>query len=115
MIKNMKMSKKTSKAIRKSVRKAVKRHSIATGFVTGVATAVALSASGLPKMMSEAAGTGLANLMRVRNGHSGGLFAGLKNATGDALTRAGHYFHPAPEPLHEPTVTRRTTGTRARA
>jgi hypothetical protein len=117
MPRDMKTSKKTRKAIRKSVRKAVKRHSIATGFVTGVATAMALSASGLPKILSEATGTGLANLMRFRKGMNGGLFNGLKTATTDALNRAGHYFQSEPEQeiAHERPVTRRTSGTRSRA
>lgn len=110
-----KIPRKTSKAIRKSVRKALKQHSIATGFVTGVATALALSASGIPKKLSEAAGSGLASLMSARSGLNGGLFTGLKEATGDALTRAGHYFHPEPEPAHERPVSRRSTSARARS
>ena len=110
-----KISKKTSKAIRKSVRRAVKRHSIATGFITGVATAVALSATGLPRKLSEAAGTGLANLISMRNGSNGSLFSGLKHATGDALSRAGNYFHPTTplEPSDERPIARRSSRTRS--
>jgi hypothetical protein len=110
-----KISKKTSKAIRKSVRKAVKRHSIATGFVTGVATVLALSATGLPRKVSEAAGTGLASLLRARGSMNGSLFSGLKTATTDALSRAGNYFQPEPVTPDEPVITRRARGARTRA
>lgn len=87
--------KKAAKAIRKAVRRTMKRHTIATGVATGVATAVALSATGAARKLSETVGSGIGNLLRARGQENGGgLFQGLRYATGDALLRAGHFFHP---------------------
>ncbi|MDQ3621867.1 MAG: hypothetical protein M3463_05160 [Verrucomicrobiota bacterium] len=104
--------KKAAKAIRRSVRKAVKRHTIATGVVTGVATAVALSATGAARKLSDTVGSGIGNLLRARGQENGGLFKGLRYATGDALLRAGHFFHPETGAMSdEPRRTRRAAST----
>lgn len=91
-----KKSKKAGKGIAKSVRKAVKRHSIATGVLTGAATAVALSTSGATKKMSEAVGTGVAGLLKAGHKRSE-ILSNLKNATGNALVRAGRSLQPKTE------------------
>ena len=103
------ISKKTRKAIRKSVRRAVKRHSVATGLVVGAATVAVLSATGASKGISEAVGSGLGNLLRLRGRQNGSLLRGLKYAAGDALSRAGRYFHPQEKGENEPSNSRRVT------
>lgn len=88
-----KKSKKASKSIAKSVRKAVKRHSIATGVLTGAATAMALSTTGATRKMSEAVGSGVAGLLKVR-GRKNDVVRNLRKKTADALVRAGNSLQP---------------------
>jgi len=86
------MKKKTRKATKnltKSVRKAVKRHSIATGVLTGAATAMALSGTGATRKVSTALGNGVAGLLKARQG-STEVLSRLRQATAEALVRAGH-------------------------
>jgi hypothetical protein len=118
-----KKTKKAGKSLQKSVRKAVKRHSIATGVLTGAATAVALSTTGATKKMSEAVGTGMAGLLKA-GGKRGEVLRGIKEATGNALVRAGRSLQPKttaiePEALTTDakvsTTTRRSAASRTSA
>ena len=117
-----KKSKKAGKSLGKSMRKAVKRHSIATGVLTGAATAVALSTSGATRKMSEAVGTGVAELLKVGSKRAD-VLRGIKKATGDALVRAGRSLQSETNPEPEAratdaktsTTTRRSAASRASA
>lgn len=117
-----KKTKKAAKGLGKSVRKAVRRHSIATGVLTGAATAVALSSTGATKKMSEAVGTGVAGLLKA-GGKRGEMLRSIRQATGDALMRAGRSLQPATTSSTEPetpstdakTTTRRSAASRSSA
>jgi DNA polymerase/3'-5' exonuclease PolX len=109
-----KKTKKKTKAIGKSVRRAVKRHSIATGVLTGAATAVALSTTGATKKLSEAVGSGVAGLLKVK-GKRSDVIRSLKKKTGDALVRAGRSLQPDKEPQLVTTDGKVSTTTRKSA